>query len=127
MSSWHIPALSILACLSAFAADAPRPRLVDAHVHHNGDPAFLTKLTEKLQTGGGAALLITAPNDLENVKAFMTSHPNRLFGLGQISLDDEHAVELVDRFHSAGFRGLGEVTGPKFPYDDRRYSGLLLP
>jgi Predicted metal-dependent hydrolase of the TIM-barrel fold len=118
-----MPARILLAflCVAAFAAEPKPPRLVDAHVHHNGDPAFLTKLTQKLEAADGAALLITTPQDLDSVKAFMALHPNRLFGLGQVKLDDEHALELVDRFHQAGFRGLGEITGPKYPYDDRRY------
>jgi predicted TIM-barrel fold metal-dependent hydrolase len=51
----------------------------------------------------------------------MRSHPNRLIGLGEIHLDAPYAVSLVDRFHNAGFRGLGELTKPQYPYDDRRY------
>jgi hypothetical protein len=51
----------------------------------------------------------------------MAKHPNRLLGLGELQLDDPVAVELVDRFHAAGFRGLGELTGPLKNYDDRSY------
>src|SRR5437764_364328 len=102
----------IVFCSRAFCAEPAVPRLIDAHVHHNGDPAFLEKLTQKLESVDGMALLITAPKDLASVKAFVTSHPNRLFGLGQIQLDDPQALELIDRFHEAGFRGLGEMSGP---------------
>ncbi|MFN0104767.1 MAG: amidohydrolase family protein [Bryobacteraceae bacterium] len=105
----------------ATAAEPRRPKLIDAHVHHNGDAAFLAKFTEKLEAVDGQALLITAQKDVPSVKAFIAAHPNRLFGIGQMSLDHPDAVKLVDDFHNAGFRGLGELTGPEAAYDDRRY------
>jgi hypothetical protein len=69
----------------------------------------------------GLALLLTLPKDLDSVKGFIAKHSNRIMGLGQIELDDPLALELVDRFHAAGFRGLGELTGPHKNYDDRSY------
>lgn len=97
------------------------PKLVDCHVHHNGDPAFLKQLIARLEKADGMALLITQMNDLSQVLLAMREHPGRLVGLGQISLDDPDAVTKIDRFHTAGFRGLGEITGPQYAYDDRRY------
>jgi len=113
--------LSIAAVLCTGLAVGAPPRLVDAHVHHNGDPAFLTKLVAKLQAADGVAFLLTAPKDLESVKNFIARNPNRLIGFGSIQLDDPNALELIDRFHDAGFRGLGELTGPLKNYDDRSY------
>src|SRR5438128_11384463 len=89
--------LFFLCCGLAVAA---QPRLVDAHVHHNGDPAFLQKLVAKLDAAGGIACLLTAPKDLDSVKAFMAAHPNRLIGFGSIQLDDPNVLELIDRFHA---------------------------
>jgi predicted TIM-barrel fold metal-dependent hydrolase len=105
----------------ALLAQTPAPKIIDAHVHHNGEPAFLQKLVARLEAVDGMAQLITAPKDLPSVKAFMAQHPNRLIGLGEISLDDPKAPELVERFHAAGFRGLGELTKPLKNYDDRSY------
>src|SRR5260370_39734809 len=113
--------LSLLSLLCCGLAVAAQPRLVDAHVHHNGDPAFLQKLVAKLDAASGVAFLLTAPKDLDSVKAFMTAHPNRLIGFGSIQLDDPNVLELIDRFHAAGFRGLGELTGPLKNYDDPSY------
>ncbi len=113
--------LTLLASLGTLAAQTAPPRLIDAHVHHNGDPAFLEKLVARLDSVDGLALLLTAPKDLDSVKAFIAKHPNRILGMGDISLDDPRAVELVDRFHAAGFRGLGELSGPLKNYDDRSY------
>ena len=105
----------------ALLAQTPAPKIIDAHVHHNGEPAFLQKLVARLEAVDGMAQLITAPKNLSSVKAFMAQHPNRLIGLGEISLDDPKAPELVERFHAAGFRGLGELTKPLKNYDDRSY------
>ena len=112
---------SVFLELSALWAQAPVPKIIDVHLHHNGDPAFLEKLTAKLDSVDGLALLITAPKDLESVKAFIATHPNRLMCNGELSLDDPLALELVDRFHAAGCRGLGEITSPLKNYDDRSY------
>jgi uncharacterized protein len=113
--------LVFLLSLGPLAAQTTAPRIIDAHVHHNGDPAFLEKLVAKLDSVDGLALLITAPKDIDSVKGVMAKHPNRLLGLGELQLDDPLAVELVDLFHTAGFRGLGELTGPLKNYDDRSY------
>ena len=113
--------LPIALVLCMRLASAAPPRLVDAHVHHNGDPAFLRKLVARLDAADGIAFLLTEPKDLDSVKAFIAAHPNRLIGFGSIRLDDPHALELIDRFHAAGFRGLGELTGPAKNYDDRSY------
>lgn len=111
--------LFLLLTVAAFAQS--RPKLIDAHVHHNGDPAFLTAFTRKLESVDGQALLITAEKDVPSVQAFIKSHPGRLYGIGQMSLDHPDALKLVDMFHNAGFRGLGELTGPEAAYDDPRY------
>ena len=113
--------ITLLAGLGQLAAQTIQPTLIDVHVHYNGDPAFLEKLSAKLDSVDGLALLLTAPKDLDSVKGFMAKHPNRLMGLGDISLDDPLALELVDRFHAAGFRGLGEILAPLKNYDDRSY------
>ncbi len=102
-------------------AQTQAPKLIDCHVHHNGQKAFLDQLIAKMESLDGMALLITAPRDVKDVGAAISSHPGRLAGLGEMRLDDPDALALVDRFHEAGFRGLGEITQPQYPYDDRRY------
>jgi hypothetical protein len=113
--------LTLLAGVGTLAAQTAPPKLIDTHLHHNGDPVFLEKLVAKLDAVDGLTLVITAPKDLDRVRTFIAQHPRRLMGLGDISLDDPLALELVDRFHAAGFRGLGELTAPRKNYDDRSY------
>ena len=111
--------LAKLALLStaAFA----QPKLIDAHVHFNGDPAFLDAFAKKLEAVDGRALLITAQKDIPVVKAYIAKNPGRFYGIGQMSLDHPDAIKLVDEFAAAGFRGIGELTGPEASFDDKRY------
>jgi hypothetical protein len=120
-SRLFLVSLALLAGLGTLVAQTTPPRLIDAHLHYNGDPAFLEKLTAKLDSVDGLALVLTLPKDLDSAKGSIAQHPKRLMGLGQIQLDDPLALELVDRFHAAGFRGLGEILGPLKNYDDRSY------
>jgi hypothetical protein len=113
--------LLLAACLNVCWSQQAVPKLIDCHVHHNGSNEFLEKLVAKLASLQGMAMLITAPKDLEAVTGFMKSHPGRLIGLGEIQLDDADVLNTIDRFHNAGFRGLGEMSKPQYSYDDRRY------
>src|SRR5712692_2258196 len=96
-----------------------QPRLIDAHVHYNGDLKFLDRLVEKLEAVKGVAFLLTEPKDLGSAGPFIAKHPDRLIGFGEIRLDDPNAVELVERFHAAGCRGLGEISGPLKDFHDK--------
>jgi uncharacterized protein len=111
----------ILASLGSLLAQTSPPRVIDAHLHNNGDPVFLEKLVAKLDSVDGMALLLTQPKDLESTKQFIAKHPHRLIGMGELQLDDPVALELVDVFHQAGFRGLGELEDPLQNYDDKSY------
>lgn len=98
--------------------------LVDAHVHYNGDKAFLDKMAARLDPYDGTAFILAPPNQIGDITAAMKQHPKRFIGLGSIKLDDPQAVALVDKFHEAGFRGLGELTGPLKSFDDKAYSAI---
>ena len=54
--------LSVL-CTSAIAQPG-RPRIIDCHIHYNGDPEFIHKLLSKLDSVDGLAFLLVPPADL---------------------------------------------------------------
>jgi len=113
-----------LSSYASLLSQTDAPHLVDGHVHYNGDPAFLEKLAAKLEAVDGVAFLLTTPKDLPSLQTFRSQHPalaHRIIGSGDIKLDDPRALEQIDRFHAAGFRGLGEFTSPLKNYDDRSY------
>jgi predicted TIM-barrel fold metal-dependent hydrolase len=103
---------------------AQTPKFLDAHVHHNGEVAFLEKLTARLEQLDGVAFLLTRPEHLEQVKAFMTRRPGRLIGFGDIKLDDPNALQQIDQFQKAGFRGLGEISRTLKPFDHPSYTPI---
>jgi predicted TIM-barrel fold metal-dependent hydrolase len=107
------------------ACAQPAPKLIDAHLHYNGDPAFLKRLLAKLDEVDGLAFLLVDPKDLDGVKDSVKQHSNRLVGFGEIQMDDPRVLDQIDRFHAAGFRGLGELSGPKKNYDDPVYAHIF--
>src|SRR6476469_2149730 len=113
-----------LILLFAAAAFAQTPKLVDAHVHHNGDPEFLKQLVERLDKHQGIAFLLVKPEHLKQVTEFMTSHPGKLIGFGDVSLDDPKVLDQIDQFHAACFRGLGEISRTRKNFDDPSYTPI---
>lgn len=103
---------------------AQAPKLIDAHVHHNGEIAFLDKLVAKLEQLDGMAFLLTKPQHLKQVSDYMAKKPGRLIGFGDIALDDPKVLEQIDQFHKAGFRGLGEISRTLKRYDDPSYTPI---
>src|SRR5438094_5329746 len=115
--------LSMIGCHALCGQPALRG-LVHAHVNYNGDKTFLVKMAARLDPFDGTAFILTQPKDIPDVLAAMKQHPKRFVGLGSLRLDDPQALSLIDKFHDAGFRGLGELTGPLKNYDDTRYTAF---
>ena len=101
-----------LLLLGAIAC-AQTPKIVDAHVHHNGSADFLKQLVATLEKHDGIAFLLVKPEHLKQVTDFIAQHPGRLVGFGDISPDDPKVLEQIDQFHKAGFRGLGEISSTR--------------
>jgi hypothetical protein len=124
-SPMRLPAwAAILFLLSApFAAFAQssQPKLIDVHEHFNGEPGFLDQLLAKLNAADGIGILLVTPKGFPEASKFIHEHPNRFIGFGDIKLDDPDVLNAIDRFHQAGFRGLGEITSALKNYDDESY------
>jgi hypothetical protein len=103
------------------SAENPMPRLIDVHVHYNGEPGVLDQMLKKMQQVDGLAFLLTTPKGFETAQAFIKLHPDRFIGFGDIHLDDPNVLQQIDRFHAAGFLGLGEISSAKRNYDDAAY------
>ncbi len=118
---WLLGVLLLTGLSMPASAQSGPPRIIDCHVHYNGDPEFVRKLVAKLDSVDGLAFLMVTPADLETAKPLIDHAPNRLVGLGRLDLDDPRAVERVDEFHAAGFRGLGELEFPLKNFYDPSY------
>ena len=117
---WIAVSALLLTSLPAFA-QSPSPKLIDVHVHYNGEPHILEKLLGRLDVADGLAFLLTTPRGLPQASKFIQEHPNRFVGFGDVKLDDPDVLNQIDRFHQAGFRGLGEITSTLKNYDDQAY------
>src|SRR5438270_427077 len=60
MRTGQLLLLSIIGCHALWGQGAMRG-LVDAHVHYNGDKAFLEKMVARLDPFDGTALILTPP------------------------------------------------------------------
>lgn len=120
LSLLFLTVLCVVVCRPLLAQSA-QPKIIDGHVHYNGDPAFLQKLLTKLMSIDGMAFLLVPPGDMKTAVPFIHAHSNRIIGFGSINLDAPDVLQQVDRFHAAGFRGLGEISSSKRNYDDRAY------
>lgn len=116
--------LFLLACAficNTLFSQSTQPKIIDGHVHYNGDPAFLQKLLAKLESVDGMAFLLVPPADMDTAVPFIHAHPDHLVGFGEIDMDSAHALEQIDLAHEAGFRGLGELEYVQHNYDDPVY------
>ncbi len=98
-----------------------QPKLIDVHEHFNGEPGMLDQLLAKLNAADGIGILLVTPKGFPEASKFIHEHPNRFIGFGDIKLDDPDVLNQIDRFHQAGFRGLGEITSALKNYDDQSY------
>jgi hypothetical protein len=115
-------ALLILLSVSlTMVAQTTPPKLIDVHEHYNGEPGVLEKLLAKLDAADGIGILLTTPKGFPEASKFIKEHSNRFIGFADIKLDDADVLQQIDRFHDAGFRGLGEISSTLKNYDDRSY------
>ncbi|MEA3007148.1 MAG: uncharacterized protein QOI94_2417 [Acidobacteriaceae bacterium] len=119
-SRWLCALVLLLAPLSVLA-QTHVPKLIDVHIHYDGEPGVLERLLDKLNGADGLAFLLTTPNGFPHATRFIHEHPDRFIGFGDIKLDDPNVLQEIDRFHAAGFRGLGEISSTLRAYDDRAY------
>lgn len=120
LSRWI--AIAAVFSLSIFVpAQKNPPKLIDVHEHFDGEPGYLNKLLAKLDAANGLGFLMITPKGFSEATQFMQQHPGRFIGFGAIKLDDPNVLTEIDRFHKAGFRGLGEITSALKDYDDKSY------
>ena len=106
---------------SACVAQSVQPKLIDVHEHFNGEPGVLNTLLQKLTAADGMGFLLVTQKGFPEASKFIHEHPDRFIGFGDIKLDDPDVLSQIDRFHQAGFRGLGEITSSLKNYDDKSY------
>lgn len=118
---WVLAALLDISASTISFAQATAPKLIDVHVHFNGEEGVLPRLLDKLDHADGLAILLVTPKGMPGAIRFIREHPNRFVGFGDIKLDDPDVLNQIELFHKAGFRGLGEISSTLKNYDDGAY------
>ncbi len=120
LSAWATILVLLSVSFACFAQSA-QPKLIDVHEHFRGEPGMLDGLLAKLNAADGTGILLVTPKGFPEASKFIHEHPNRFIGFGDITLDDPDVLNQIDRFHQAGFRGLGEISSSLKNYDDPSY------
>ena len=63
--------LGALLVSSSMLAQPHAPKLIDVHVHYNGEQGFLEKLLDKLNAADGLAFLLTTPQGFPQASKFI--------------------------------------------------------
>jgi hypothetical protein len=121
MSRYRIVAALALLLPCVLSAQTHAPKLVDVHVHFNGEQGVLASMLDKLNRVDGLAILLATPKGLQEAEGFVHDHPDRFVGFCDVKLDDPGVLRQVDHCHEIGFRGLGEITSTRLNYDDPGY------
>ena len=100
-------ALALLPATTTLAQDAKTRFKIDSHYHYRDEPDFIKKTVETYRKYNTMVCVLTPIKALEVVKGAVKTYPDVIIGYGSISLDDPGALEQIDKFHAAGFRGIG--------------------
>jgi len=106
---------------SGVGPDAKTRFKIDSHYHYENEPGFLEKTLQVYRKFNTMVCILTPIEELEKVQDAVRKNPDVLIPYGSIDLDDLGAIEEIDRFHAAGFKGIGELTKPARDYNDPSY------
>lgn len=98
------------------------PRIIDSHIHYERQPSFIPNLVAEYRKYNAIACIMTPMEGLDVVAQAMRDYPDMIVGFGQINIDTSTVMEDIEKFHAAGFKGLGELFATnKWNYDDEHY------
>ncbi|MGH9338872.1 MAG: amidohydrolase family protein [Acidobacteriota bacterium] len=105
----------------AVAQAQPRRRfIVDAHQHFSSDPDYIQRLVQTYGPRNAMACVLTPMSGFEAVKEAAGRHPEVVIPYGYISVDDPDALQAIQTFADAGFRGI-KMHRPRHNWDDFAY------
>jgi hypothetical protein len=103
------------------AAPPPPSRfIIDSHQHYSNDPAYIDTLVKIYRARNAMACVLTPVGGLEAVRKAAETHRDVIIPYGYINVDDPGAAAQIERFASAGFKGV-KMHRPKYNWDDFGY------
>lgn len=113
--------LELLSPSSGLAQDAKTRFKIDAHYHYRDSADFIPKTVETCRKYNTMVCLFTPIQALEKIREAAQKYPEVFIPMGSIRLDDPQALDQIDRFHKAGFKGIGELSRPVKDFHDSAY------
>lgn len=113
--------LLLMAAAAMSAAQSTPPKLIDVHEHFNGEPGVLDTMLAKLTAADGIGILLVTAKGFREATEYIDKHSDHFIGFADIKLDDPNVLKEIDRYHAAGYRGIGEITSTEKNYDDPSY------
>ncbi len=107
-------------------AENPMPAfIIDSHMHYTATDEWEKSFLDIYGSHNAMACLLMPMKDLDRGIAFAKAHPDRVIPYAEIDIDSPSVVEDIQRVHSMGFRGLGELFARgRRDYNDPRYDTI---
>ena len=101
------------------------PFIIDSHMHYTATDEWEKSFLDVYSHHNAMACLLIPMKDLDRGIAFAKAHPDRVIPYAEINIDSPTVVEDIQKVHSMGFRGLGELfaMGRK-DYNDPAYDTI---
>lgn len=116
-------ALCPLSSAAQTARSLPRRFVIDSHQHFEEKPDYIDRLVKTYRPRNAMACVLTPMSGFEVVKKAAVDYPDVIIAYGQINVDEPGALEEIDRFGKAGFRGI-KMHSPRHNWDDPQYFPL---
>jgi predicted TIM-barrel fold metal-dependent hydrolase len=99
--------------------------IIDSHMHYTATDEWEKSFLDVYTRNNAMACLLMPMKDLDRGIAFAKAHPDRVIPYAEINIDSPTVVEDIQKVHSMGFRGLGELfaTGRR-DYNDPEYDTI---
>ncbi|HEX5476067.1 MAG TPA: amidohydrolase family protein [Vicinamibacterales bacterium] len=87
---------------------------IDCHVHQSWTDEGIQKTLDAYRKYNTMACAFGTLATLDRAK----EHPDVFIPFGTLRLSDPNALQLIDQYHAAGFKGVGELMAAGRDYDD---------
>jgi predicted TIM-barrel fold metal-dependent hydrolase len=118
----------VLTCCNRTGQKAEYPALpliIDSHMHYLATDEWEKSFLDVYSRHNAMACLLIPMKDLDRGIAFAKAHPERVIPYAEIDIDSPAIVSDIQKVHSMGFRGLGELFARgRRDYNDPKYDTI---
>jgi predicted TIM-barrel fold metal-dependent hydrolase len=101
------------------------PFIIDSHMHYTATDEWEKSFLDVYTSHNAMACLLMPMKDLDRGIAFAKAHPDRVIPYAEINIESPTVVEDIQKVHSMGFRGLGELFAMgRRDYNDPKYDTI---